>query len=87
MGRVRRLGELRDQRRENQRLDRNMKIDVEAAQVSGKRVIEAFNISKSYGDRTLFKPFDLKISRGDRVGIVGPNGGRENHPDPSAHGQ
>lgn len=74
MGRVRRLGELRDQRRDNQRQERNMKIDVEAAQVSGKRVIEAFNVSKSFGDRTLFKPFDLKIARGDRVGLVGPNG-------------
>ena len=74
MGRVRRLGELRDQRRDHQRQERDMKIDVETAQVSGKRVIEAFNISKSYGPRTLFKPFDLKIARGDRVGIVGPNG-------------
>ena len=74
MGRVRRLGELREQRQDNQRVERNMKIDVEAGVTSGKRVIEAFNISKTYGTRTLFKPFDLKIARGDRVGIVGPNG-------------
>ena len=74
MGRVRRLGDLREQRQDNQRVERNMKIDVEAGVTSGKRVIEAFNVSKAYGTRTLFKPFDLKIARGDRVGIVGPNG-------------
>ena len=74
MGRVRRLGELRDQRRANQRVERNMKIEVEQGQTSGKRVIEAFNVSKSYGERILFKPFNLKIARGDRVGLVGPNG-------------
>lgn len=74
MGRVRRLVELREQRRDNQRQERNMKIEVEQGQTSGKRVIEAFNVSKSFGDRTIFKPFDLKIARGDRVGLVGPNG-------------
>ena len=74
MGRMRRLGDLRQQHRDNQRQERQMKIEVDQAQVSGKRVIEAFNVSKSYGERTLFKPFDLKIARGDRVGLVGPNG-------------
>ncbi len=74
MGRVRRLGDLREQRRDNQRQERTMKIEVEQGQTSGKRVIEAFNVSKAFGERTLFKPFDLKIARGDRIGLVGPNG-------------
>ncbi len=39
-----------------------------------KSVIVAENISKSYGDRAIIKPFSLRIQRGDRIGIVGANG-------------
>jgi ATP-binding cassette subfamily F protein uup len=39
-----------------------------------KSVIVAEDISKSYGDRTIIKPFSLRIQRGDRIGIVGANG-------------
>ena len=39
-----------------------------------KSVIVAENITKSYGDRTIIKPFSLRIQRGDRVGVVGSNG-------------
>ncbi len=42
--------------------------------VSGKLVIEAQNISKSFDDSRLVKNLSLRIARGDRVGIVGPNG-------------
>jgi ABC transport system ATP-binding/permease protein len=45
----------------------------EAAE-SGKLVIEAKGISKSYGDLTVVKRFSTRIQRGDRVGLVGPNG-------------
>jgi ATP-binding cassette subfamily F protein uup len=38
------------------------------------RVIEARNLTKSYGERTLIKRFSTRIIRGDRVAIVGPNG-------------
>ncbi|TCD04995.1 ATP-binding cassette domain-containing protein [Erythrobacteraceae bacterium CFH 75059] len=37
-------------------------------------VIVAESISKAYGDRTVIKPFSLRIQRGDRIGIVGANG-------------
>ena len=47
---------------------------LDAGQKSGKRVIEARGLSKSYGDTVLFQPFDLRILRGDRVAFVGPNG-------------
>ena len=39
-----------------------------------KSVIVAENISKSYGDRPIIKPFSLRIQNGDRIGIVGSNG-------------
>ena len=41
---------------------------------SGKLVIEAKNIAKSFGDLTVVKGFSTRIQRGDRIGLVGPNG-------------
>ncbi|MBI6872584.1 ABC-F family ATP-binding cassette domain-containing protein [Clostridium aciditolerans] len=40
----------------------------------GKKVMEVNHISKSFGERTLIKDFSYIFSRGDRVGIIGPNG-------------
>lgn len=39
-----------------------------------KSVIVAEDITKSYDDRTIIKPFSLRIQNGDRIGIVGANG-------------
>jgi ABC transport system ATP-binding/permease protein len=44
------------------------------ADKSGRLVIEARNISKAYGGRTIVDGFSIRIQRGDRVGIIGPNG-------------
>lgn len=41
---------------------------------SGKQVIEAKNISKSYGARKIVDDFSIRINRGDCIGLVGPNG-------------
>jgi len=41
---------------------------------SGRLVIEARAISKSYGDIAVVRDFSTRIQRGDRVGFVGPNG-------------
>ncbi|WP_455476510.1 ABC-F family ATP-binding cassette domain-containing protein [Bartonella sp. B17] len=41
---------------------------------SGQLVIEAKRISKSYGDQIIVKDLSLRIQRGDRIGLVGPNG-------------
>ena len=43
------------------------------ADKSGKLVIEAKGIGKSY-ERTIVDQFSIRIQRGDRIGIVGPNG-------------
>src|SRR5262249_7553618 len=45
----------------------------DAAQ-SGKLVIEAERIAKSYNNRPIVRNFGLRVQRGDRIGIVGPNG-------------
>lgn len=40
----------------------------------GKRVLEATNLSKAFGDMSLFQNLNLQLDPGDRLGIVGPNG-------------
>jgi ATP-binding cassette subfamily F protein uup len=42
--------------------------------VRSKTVIDADNVAKSYGDRTIIRDFSLRIQRGDCIGLVGPNG-------------
>src|SRR5690349_838636 len=44
------------------------------ADKSGRLVIEAKNVTKSYGERSIVDGFTIRIQRGDRIGIVGPNG-------------
>ena len=41
---------------------------------SGYEVISLTNVSKSYGDNTVYRGMNLALSRGDRVALVGPNG-------------
>jgi ABC transport system ATP-binding/permease protein len=74
MRRVRELADLRKQKREHRGPQGNAKLNVTEAEASGKLVIEAKSISKTYGDRTIVKDFSARIQRGDRVGFVGPNG-------------
>src|SRR5690606_37174554 len=40
----------------------------------GKRVLEAENLSKAYGDTVLFQGIDFHLDPGDRIGIIGSNG-------------
>ena len=74
-GRLRRLHQLRDNRREREvNQHQKMKFMSADGDLSSKLVVEAKDISKTYGVRTLFKDFSTRILRGDRIGIVGPNG-------------
>ncbi|QOZ34901.1 ABC-F family ATP-binding cassette domain-containing protein [Bradyrhizobium sp. CCBAU 53421] len=74
---VKRLGNLhalRDQRRNYRGATGNATLAAAEAEKSGRLVIEAKNIVKAYGERTIVGGFSTRIQRGDRVGIVGPNG-------------
>ncbi|MDJ0449379.1 ATP-binding cassette domain-containing protein [Methylocystis sp. JR02] len=51
-----------------------VKLEASEANLSGKLVIEAIKVSKSYGERTIVENFTTRILRGDRLGIVGANG-------------
>jgi len=61
-------------RTEQSRVKANVAMVAHEGGTSGKIVIEAKNVSKSYGTRTIIDDFSIKITRGDRIGIVGPNG-------------
>src|SRR5213082_892989 len=74
---VKRLGNLhalRQQRRDYRGSDGNANLAASEAEKSGKLVIEAKNIGKSFGDRRIVDGFSIRLQRGDRIGIVGPNG-------------
>jgi ATP-binding cassette subfamily F protein uup len=68
------LRALRQARRDYRGTAGDAKLSAAEAEKSGRLVIEAKNISKSYGERPIVENFSLRLQRGDRVGIVGPNG-------------
>jgi ATP-binding cassette subfamily F protein uup len=74
---VRRLGALqalRESRRAYRAAAGKAAISATAADTSGKLVIEADRIAKSYNGRPIVRDFSIRIQRGDRIGIIGPNG-------------
>ncbi|NRB32050.1 MAG: ATP-binding cassette domain-containing protein [Rhizobiaceae bacterium] len=68
------LGKLRQQRAERLKPTGDVTITVAEGETSGKLVAKVEKISKSYDERTLVKDFSTRIARGDRLGLVGPNG-------------
>ncbi len=73
-GRVRALKSLRQERK--QRIEQVGKVDlnIETAARSGKLVAEAKHLSHAFGDKVIVDDFSTLLMRGDRVGLVGPNG-------------
>ncbi|WP_337267824.1 ABC-F family ATP-binding cassette domain-containing protein [Oryzifoliimicrobium ureilyticus] len=74
---MRRLGDLqtmRSQYRGHRGPQGTVLATVTEGQESGKLVIEAERIEKSFGDRQIIAPFSIRVHRGDRIGLVGPNG-------------
>jgi ABC transport system ATP-binding/permease protein len=73
-GRVRRLAELRAERREAIARPGAARLGFAAGPLSGRLVIAAERLSKGFGGRTVVRDFSLRIGRGERVALVGPNG-------------
>ncbi|MBU2964439.1 ATP-binding cassette domain-containing protein [Amphritea sp. 2_MG-2023] len=73
-GRVRALKDLRVER--SQRRDKQGKatFQVEQADRSGKIVIEVEGVSHGYHGETVLRDLTLSVQRGDRIGLIGPNG-------------
>ncbi len=53
---------------------RNMRLDIKASQRSGKEVIKADGLCKSFDDKVIFKDSGLLVQYGERVGLLGSNG-------------
>jgi ATP-binding cassette subfamily F protein uup len=49
-------------------------MQISAENRSGRLVIEAENVSYSYGKKNIVRNLSTTIQRGDKIGIVGPNG-------------
>jgi ATP-binding cassette subfamily F protein uup len=73
-GRVRALADLRAERSSQIRRQGTAAMALDSGPTSGRKVIEAVDISKAYGDKLILDKFSIKILRGDRVAFVGPNG-------------
>ncbi|GAA64077.1 ABC transporter ATP-binding protein uup-1 [Pseudoalteromonas sp. BSi20311] len=73
-GRVRELKQLRNERK--QRVDQVGKTDfnIETADRSGKLVFEAKHLNHAFKDKVIADDFSTLVMRGDRIGLVGPNG-------------
>lgn len=73
-GRVRALQELRAERSAQITRQGAAAMALDSGPKSGRKVIEADNISKGFGDNVILSGFSLKVQRGDRIALVGPNG-------------
>lgn len=73
-GRLRRLYQLRAERKEQIKQIGNIDLNVEEGDFRSKLVIEAKHISKAFGERVIVKDFSTRIIKGNKIGIVGPNG-------------
>jgi len=74
MRRVNELRALRTERREARRAVGEVKMAASDAPLSGKLAIEAERVGKAYDEKTIVSDFSIRVLRGDRLGVVGPNG-------------
>jgi len=73
-GRVRSLQKMRAAYLARRRKIGNVRLQVQEAERTGKLVIEACKVSFSYGPAPIMRDFSTVIMRGDKLGIMGPNG-------------
>ncbi|MEN8749132.1 ABC-F family ATP-binding cassette domain-containing protein [Marivita sp.] len=74
MGRVRALQDLRSERAAMIKRQDTAAMELASGPKSGRKVIEAVGLTKTFGDNAIVRNFSLTVQRGDRVAFVGPNG-------------
>lgn len=73
-GRVRALQKMRAERKSRREIQGPVKMQIQQGESSGKMIIEAEDISFSYDSTQIIRNFSTRILRGDKIGIIGPNG-------------
>lgn len=73
-GRVQSLIKMREVQQAWRKSTGNVRMQIQDAERTGKLVIETAGISHGYGGVPIIKDFSIRIIRGDRIGIIGPNG-------------
>jgi ATP-binding cassette subfamily F protein uup len=73
-GRVRALKKMREEYRQRRQRLGTASFNLQEAARSGKLVAEVKGLSFAYGDSPLIRDFSTTVMRGDRIGIIGPNG-------------
>lgn len=73
-GRVRALLKMREERQNRRNRTGSAKMELQEAERTGKLVIKARDMSFGYCEKSVVKDFSVTVMRGDRVGIIGPNG-------------
>ena len=73
-GRVRALKVLRETRAKRREVQGKASFDLHTAEKSGQLVVEVTDISQTYNDKKIIDHLSLRIMRGDRIGLIGPNG-------------
>lgn len=73
-GRVRALKKLREERAQRRSLQGTARLALDRGDSSGKKVVEATNVCKSFDGKAVVKNFSTLIQRGDKIGLIGPNG-------------
>jgi ATP-binding cassette subfamily F protein uup len=73
-GRVRALEAMRSERAQRREVQGKVAFSMNAAEKSGQLVIEAKQLSQRFNDQPVIENFSLRVMRGDRIGLIGPNG-------------
>jgi ATP-binding cassette subfamily F protein uup len=73
-GRLTKLYEMREQRKAMLGPPGTARLAIAADDVRTKVVIDAEQVSKAFGERPIITDFTFRVTRGDRIGVVGANG-------------
>lgn len=73
-GRLAKLKEMRAERAAMMGPQGAAKLQIGSDDAQTKVVIDAKNVTKRFGERTIIKDLTLRVTKGDRIGVVGKNG-------------